>query len=92
MRLGCPRVLVGVALGVSVLCTQVPARAQQTPPPKDGLLGAIVESLSTNTVSLTPGFRTHLGQNWYFLGAVEVPVAHVKPYDYQVLGAIMKVF
>jgi hypothetical protein len=47
---------------------------------------------STNTVSLTPGFRTHLGQNWYFLGAVEVPVAHVKPFDYQVLGAIMKVF
>ena len=47
---------------------------------------------STNTVSLTPGLRTHLGQNWYFLGAVEVPVAHVKPFDYQVLGAIMKVF
>jgi hypothetical protein len=47
---------------------------------------------STNTVSLTPGFRTHLGRDWYFLGAVEVPVAHVKPFDYQVLGAIMKVF
>jgi hypothetical protein len=47
---------------------------------------------TTNTVSLTPGFRTHLGQNWYFLGAVEVPVAQVKPFDYQVLGAIMKVF
>ena len=35
-------------------------------------------SPSRNTVTLTPGFRTHLGQNWYFLGAVEVPVAHVK--------------
>ena len=35
---------------------------------------------------------THLGKNWYFLGAVEVPVAHVKSFDYQVLGAIMKVF
>ena len=46
MRLACPRVLVGLALGVSVLCTQVPALAQQTPPPKDGLLGAIVESLA----------------------------------------------
>jgi len=49
-------------------------------------------SPSRNTVTLTPGFRTHLGQNWYFLGAVEVPVTHVKPYDYQVLGALMKVF
>ena len=47
---------------------------------------------STNTVSLTPGFRTHLGRDWYFLGSVEVPVAQVKPFDYQVLGAIMKVF
>ena len=41
---------------------------------------------STNTVSLTPGLRTHLGQNCHFLGAVEVPVAHVKGFDYQVLG------
>ena len=46
MRLTCPRVLVGLALAVSVLCTQVPALAQQTPPPKDGLLGAIVKSLT----------------------------------------------
>ena len=43
-------------------------------------------------VSLTPGFRTHIGQNWYLLGAVEVPVTHPEPYDYQVLGGIMKVF
>jgi hypothetical protein len=43
-------------------------------------------------VSLTPGFRTHLGQNWYLLGAVEVPVTNPQPYDYQVLGGIMKVF
>src|SRR5215831_12917384 len=47
MRLICTRVLVGLALGASVLCTQVPALAQQqTPPPKDGLLGAIVKSLT----------------------------------------------
>jgi hypothetical protein len=26
------------------------------------------------TVTLTPGFRTHLGGNWYLLGGVEVPV------------------
>jgi hypothetical protein len=43
-------------------------------------------------VSLTPGFRTHVGNNWYLLGAVEVPVTSPQPFDYQVLGGIMKVF
>jgi hypothetical protein len=43
-------------------------------------------------VTLSPGFRTHLGQNWYLLGAVEVPVTQPDPFDYQVLGGIMKVF
>jgi hypothetical protein len=47
---------------------------------------------SQSFVSLTPGFRTHVGNNWYLLGAVEVPVTHPQPYDYQVLGGIMKVF
>ncbi|MGY6275422.1 hypothetical protein [Methylomonas sp. MgM2] len=43
-------------------------------------------------VSLTPGFRTHMGGDWYLLGAVEVPVTNPEPFDYQVLGGIMKVF
>ncbi len=48
---------------------------------------------SSNTfVSMTPGFRTHLGQNWYLLGAVEVPVTSNAPYEYQVLSGIMKVY
>lgn len=48
---------------------------------------------SSNTfVSMTPGFRTHMGQNWYLLGAVEVPVTNSAPYDYQVMGGIMKVY
>jgi hypothetical protein len=47
---------------------------------------------SSNTVSLTPGFRTHLGANWYFLGAVEVPVTSRKGFDWQVLAGLMKVF
>ena len=47
---------------------------------------------SRNTVTLTPGVRTHLGSNWYLLGGVEVPVTHVKPFDYQILGGLMKVF
>jgi hypothetical protein len=55
-------------------------------------LGQTIDGPSTNTLSLTPGFRTHLGENWYFLGAVEVPVTTVKGFDYQVLGALMKVF
>ena len=45
-----------------------------------------------NHVSLTPGIRTHLGRDWYLLMGVEVPVAHAKAFDYQVLGALMKVF
>jgi hypothetical protein len=47
---------------------------------------------SRTLVTLSPGFRTHLGQNWYLLGAVEVPVTQPDPFDYQVLGGIMKVF
>jgi hypothetical protein len=48
---------------------------------------------SSNTfVSLTPGFRTHMGDNWYLHGGVEVPVTSPTPYDYQVLGGIMKVY
>jgi hypothetical protein len=47
---------------------------------------------SLNTVSLTPGMRTHLGADWYALIAVEVPVTHRKGFDYQILGALMKVF
>jgi len=41
---------------------------------------------------MTPGFRTHLGQNWYLLGGVEVPVTEPKPFDYQLLTGLMKVF
>ena len=48
---------------------------------------------SNNTfLSLTPGFRTHVGDNWYLLGAVEVPVTSPTPYDYQVQAGIMKVY
>ena len=49
-------------------------------------------SSSTTTLSLAPGFRTHLGQNWYLLGSVSVPVTYPQPYDYQVQGALMKVW
>jgi hypothetical protein len=68
-------------------------------------LGDLVFYLSANLIqpmnapgpsnplwTLTPGFRTHLGANWYLLGAVEVPVSSPRPFDVQVLGGLMKVF
>ena len=47
---------------------------------------------SNTFVSLTPGFRSHVGANWFLLGAVEVPVTNNPAYDYQVIGGIMKVY
>jgi hypothetical protein len=46
----------------------------------------------TTSVSLTPGVRSHLGQNWFLLSAVEVPVTKPEPFDYQVQVGLMKVF
>jgi len=39
-----------------------------------------------------PGFRTHLGWNWFTFGGVELPATKPKPFDYQVLGELLKVF
>jgi hypothetical protein len=47
---------------------------------------------ATTTLTFTPGFRTHLGANWYLLGGVELPATRPQPFDYQVLGGLMKVF
>ncbi len=47
---------------------------------------------NNTTVTFTPGFRTHLGANFYLLGGVEVPATNPKPFDYQVLAALMKVW
>ena len=46
----------------------------------------------TTTVTLTPGFRAYLGQNWYLLGGVEFPVTEPKAFDYQPLLGVMLVF
>ena len=51
-----------------------------------------IDGPSVTTVSLTPGMRTHLGRDWYLLMGVEVPVTRDKAFNYQVLGALMKVF
>lgn len=47
---------------------------------------------ATTTLTFTPGFRTHMGDNWYLLGGVELPATHPLPFEYQVLGGLMKVF
>jgi hypothetical protein len=49
-------------------------------------------SSDSTTVTLTPGFRTHLGANWYLLGGFEVPVTTPEPFDYQAIAGLMKVF
>ncbi len=47
---------------------------------------------ASTLVTLTPGLRTHLGGNFYLLAGVEVPVTNTKPFDFQVLWGLMKVF
>lgn len=47
---------------------------------------------NTTTVTITPGFRTHLGDDFYLLGGIELPVTEPSPFDYQLLGGLMKVF
>ena len=47
---------------------------------------------ATTTVLMAPGFRSHLGRDWYLLGAIEVPVTRPEPFDYQLLAGLMKVF
>jgi hypothetical protein len=47
---------------------------------------------ATTALTFTPGFRTHMGANWYLLGGVELPATQPEPFDYQILGGLMKVF
>lgn len=47
---------------------------------------------STTTFSLGPGFRSHLGANWFLLGAADFALTHPQPYDYQVTAGIRKVY
>jgi hypothetical protein len=49
-------------------------------------------SLATTTLTFTPGFRTHLGCNWYLLGGVEVPATNPKTFDYSILSGLMYVY
>ena len=41
-------------------------------------------------VSLTPGFRTYLGKDWYLLGGLEVPVTDHPPFREQMIIFVVK--
>lgn len=43
-------------------------------------------------VSLTPGFRTHLGHNFFLLAGVQLPVTSPRPFDEQVTVFVVKGF
>lgn len=43
-------------------------------------------------VSFTPGIRTHLGNNYFFLAGVEVPVTGPQPFDERIILVIVKGF
>ncbi len=47
---------------------------------------------SLTTVTLGPGYRTHLGHDWYSLGAVTVPVTGPHPFDESLTLWLMKTF
>lgn len=46
----------------------------------------------SDTVTLGPGFRTHLGKDYYLLGALTVPVTDFKPYQQSMTFWLMKTF
>src|SRR5574337_529147 len=50
------------------------------------------EPTDNTDVTIAPGFRTHLGDDWYLLGGIEFPVTEPKSFDYIPSFAIMKVF
>ena len=49
-------------------------------------------SYGTTESTLTPGFRTHLGKSFYFLGATTLPLVGPRPYDETATFWLMKVY
>ena len=47
---------------------------------------------SLTTVTLGPGYRTHLGNDWYSLGAITIPVTGPHPFDESLALWLMKTF
>lgn len=89
--------------GVSTTLNVNLALGQTLTPHKAPLLGDFtyyvvanyLENLGTANsafVSITPGFRTHLGRDWYLLGGIEVPVTGPKPFQERFSFVIVKGF
>lgn len=49
-----------------------------------------VGSTDHTSVTLTPGFRTHLGHNWFLLGGIQVSVTSPKAFDEQLTVVLVK--
>ena len=49
-------------------------------------------SKGTTETTLGPGFRTHLGKSFYFLGATTMPITGPRPYEESATFWIMKVY
>ena len=49
-------------------------------------------SFGTTESTLGPGFRTHLGKSFYFLGATTVPLVGPRPFDESATFWLMKVY
>ena len=76
-RWASPAVLVAaVALGSTIACSRHNLVSQ--PPPGDG------------GVTLTPGLRTHLGNDWYFLAGLPVPLTEQRVGDIGMIFWFMK--
>jgi hypothetical protein len=57
------------------------------------LAGTFQQSLGNDGgsyFSLTPGIRTHLGNNWFLLAGVEVPLNGPRAFDQRFIGVLVK--
>jgi len=75
-------ILGGLSPAWGQLATGVAGAPQAATPQDTNFFGVVWDSLSGDVYA--PG--------WYGLGGVEVPVTHPEPFDYQVLGGLMKVW
>lgn len=49
-----------------------------------------LENADNTFVSITPGIRTHLGNNWFFLAGVEMPVNGPRAFDDRLVFVLVK--
>ncbi|MBI1325053.1 hypothetical protein GC170_17960 [bacterium] len=54
------------------------------------LISTPLDNAGNSHVSLTPGFRSHVGNNWYLLGGLQVPVTKGRNNDLDMIFWFMK--